>query len=94
MSIEAVGEGSSGEIIELFGPEAAIRKHWQLHAEIGRLSIQLNEISTRYHQAIAETIENKTALREYGVDTDELARQTIAALNPQSAINGYGRGQD
>lgn len=94
MSIEAMSGEEPGEVIELFGPEAAIRKHWQLHAEIGRLSLLLSEISAQYSQAIADNIQNHDALKGYGIDTDELARQTLTVINPHSAINGYGEGQD
>lgn len=76
---------ANGEVIELFGTEALVRRRKALQAKLGGLSVALNDASKAYNECILEIIETNTELtaaadKDEDVDTQALARELQAGM--------------
>lgn len=70
---------SSGEVIELFGLDAVVRRRKALQDKLGKLSIILNDVNTAYNECIQEIIKTNDELataesKGEDIDTQALAR--------------------
>lgn len=62
-----------------------------LHEELGKLSVLLNDATTRYQACLGAMTQANEALRDRGVDTYALAQELQQETHPDSAIAGYGQ---
>ncbi|MDB5165850.1 MAG: hypothetical protein JWM00_740 [Candidatus Saccharibacteria bacterium] len=88
MSVEVIHHPvANGEIIELFGTEALIRRRKALQGELGTLSVALNDISRQYNDCIRAIIETNAALAiAEDVDTQALARELQADVQHPASL--------
>lgn len=75
MSVEAVDPGASSEVIELFGAEALIARRRRLQAALGEASIEVVRANQAYNQIIQDMIQTNAAIREQGINPDEVIQQ-------------------
>jgi hypothetical protein len=76
MSVEAFDPGvSTPEVIELFGAEALIARRRRLQAALGEASVELVRANQAYNQLIQDIIQTNTAIREQGMNPDEVMQQ-------------------
>ena len=75
MSIEAVDPGAPSEVIELFGAEALVARRRRLQAALGEASIELTRANQVYNQLIQDMIQTNAAIREQGLDPNEVAQR-------------------
>lgn len=86
MSQEAILPDGAGEVIELFGTEALIRKRMHLHNKLAQKSILLTIANREYNDCILEIIQTNAALASEGVDTDALAQRLQSNWGTDSSV--------